>query len=213
MHENLIKILAFGYNLDYHYIMNTQSCEKLNAQLEDGRVYRREYLNQFSTSVDRDLLSLVASGKLEKVAPGMYAKPKQSRFGLLPPEENELVKQFLKDDRFLLYSWNDYNSLGLGLTQLYTHKVVYNLKRHGQFTLAGKKFDFRRPSNGFPDALSREFLLVDLVNNLKYLAEDSSEVMSAIKRNKDKFDMHEVSKLANLYGKVATKKFFKELTN
>jgi hypothetical protein len=191
--------------------MNTQTARKLSTQLEEGKVYRRESLSRFSKSVDRDLLILVASGKLEKVAPGMYVKPRQSRFGALPPEDRELVQQFLKDDRYLLYSWNDYNSLGLGLTQLYMHTVVYNYKRHGKFKLAGKAFDFRRPTNGFPKVLTQEFLLVDLVNNLKYLAESSSAVKAAIKRNFKKFDADKVEQLANLYGKVATKKFFKEL--
>lgn len=193
--------------------MNTHSSKNLNAHLKSGKVYRREHLSRFSTSVDRDVSTLVARGKLEKVAPGMYVKPKQSRFGVLPPDDNDLVKQFLKNGRFLIYSWNDYNSLGLGLTQQYMHKVVYNDKRHGKMNLAGKRFDFRRPNNGFPQTLTREFLLVDLVNNLKYLAEDSNNVIAAIKRNKNNFNLAEAERLANRYGKIATKKLFKELNN
>ena len=46
--------------------------------------------------------------------------------------------------------WNQYNALGLGLTQLYNRLIVYNHKRHGIFKLGNKTFDFRRPARGFP---------------------------------------------------------------
>lgn len=50
---------------------------------------------------------------------------------------------FLKDDRFLLTSPNAYNALGLGTTQLYNRRVVYNHKRHGKFVRGGRTYDFR----------------------------------------------------------------------
>jgi len=54
-----------------------------------------------------------------------------------------LVGGFLKDDRFLLTSMNAYNALGVGTTQLYSKKTVYNHKRHGDFTLGGMTYAFR----------------------------------------------------------------------
>ena len=64
-------------------------------------------------------------------------------FGKAPAQDDELVATFLKDDRFLLASPNAYNSLGVGTTQLYDKTVVYNHKRHGEYALGGRKFDFR----------------------------------------------------------------------
>jgi hypothetical protein len=75
------------------------------------------------------------------------------------------VAGFLKDHRFLLASPNAYNALGVGTTQLYDKTVVYNHKRHGQFSLGGRTFDFRQKPS-LPKKLTREFLLVDLANNL-----------------------------------------------
>src|SRR5688572_29733901 len=98
--------------------MNTTT-RQLVSHLKSGRVYRREALLPFSKAVDRDLMDLTTEGVLEKVAAGLYYKPATSRFGSLPPDDKELVKEFLRDNNFLLYSWNHYNSLGLGLTQLY----------------------------------------------------------------------------------------------
>lgn len=190
--------------------MNTSSLN-LVSHLNFGRVYRRDELLHFSKAVDRDLNSLTRGGLLQKVAAGLYYKPSRSLFGALPPNDQDLVASFLKKDVFLLYSWNTYNSLGLGLTQLYNQPIVYNRKRHGLFKLGNKTFDFRRPLRGFPTEISTEFLLVDLVNNLNELAEDIDAVKNKIKQNLQKFDLEKVSYFAKMYGKVGTKHFFAKL--
>ncbi|PIQ42621.1 MAG: hypothetical protein COV52_02360 [Gammaproteobacteria bacterium CG11_big_fil_rev_8_21_14_0_20_46_22] len=192
--------------------MYTRSFEKLAHHLKSGHVYRREDLAPYSKAVDRDLMRLSVEGLLEKVAPGLYYAPKASRFGHLPPNDKDLVKAFLRDDDFLLLSWNDYNSLGLGLTQLYNRTVVYNYKRHGVFKLGNKAFDFRRPARGFPKKLTPAFLLVDLLNNLNELADENVEALKAKIKNKLSDDLlKQAAGCAKQYGKVATKKFFAEL--
>ncbi|OGO93715.1 MAG: hypothetical protein A3F41_00900 [Coxiella sp. RIFCSPHIGHO2_12_FULL_44_14] len=192
--------------------MRPRSFEKLAHQLTPGHIYRRERLCTRSKAVDRDLMKLVKQGLLEKVAAGLYYVPKQSRFGKLPPENKKLVQAFLRDDQFLLYSWNEYNSLGLGLTQLYNRSIVYNYKRHGVFELGNKTFDFRRPARGFPKKLTKTFLLVDLVNNLNELAEDTEAVKMKLKEKLTLTQLKTVYDCAKQYGKVATQRFFWELS-
>ena len=93
-----------------------------------------------------------------------------------------MVGSFLGDDRFLLVSPNAYNGLGVGTTQLYNKPIVYNRKRHGEFELNGRPFEFRRRPS-FPKVVSEEFLLVDLLHNLDRLAEDREAVrVRALKR-------------------------------
>lgn len=193
------------------YIMKSNA--KLMSNLEMGRVYRREALVPFTKAVDRDLKSLSKDGTLKKVAPGLYYYPKKSRFGELPPNDFELVNTFLKDDPFLLFSWNDYNSLQLGLSQLYNKIVVYNNKRHEEVLLGNKMFDFRRPHRGFPTELSKEFLLVDLLNNLFEFSDDPEEVKRHVKEKLASFDLDKLKLLSKLYGKIATKKFLKGVTD
>ena len=83
---------------------------------------------------------------MDKLSGGLYYVPRQSVFGKAPADENDLVAAFLKDDRFLVTSPNDYNTLGLGTTQLYNTRRVYNHKRHGDFKLGNRSFHFvRRP--------------------------------------------------------------------
>jgi hypothetical protein len=186
--------------------------EELKKHLRPGRVYRREDMAQWSKAVDRHLKQLVSEGTLTKLAGGLYLFPKVTVFGKAPPEEDRLVESFLKDDRFLLAPPNAYNSLGVGTTQLYDKTVVYNHKRHGHFSLGGRKFDFRvRPS--LPRTLSREFLLVDLVNNLDRLAESKKEVLARVRESVAAYDAARRPRLLRAaieYGNVRTKKFFSE---
>ncbi len=191
--------------------MKTRNFETLYSNMDFGKVYRREDLLPFSHAIDRDLSTLNSKGMLEKLSRGIYYKPKLSRFDKLSPSDEEVVSAFLSKDKFLLYSWNQYNSLGLGLTQLYYKAIVYNLKRHGLFKLGNKIYDFRRPNRGFPEVLTPEFLLVDLLNNLDELAENHEFVKSQIRANLDRFDSLKVKEYALTYGKVATKHFFNKV--
>jgi hypothetical protein len=183
--------------------------DELRKHLRPGRVYRRQELAAWSHSVDRHLKELMEDGTLTRFATGLYLYPKETVFGKTPPEDAELVASFLKDRRFLLASPNAYNSLGVGTTQLYDKTVVYNHKRHGEFALGGRSFDFRvKPS--FPKRLSPEFLLVDLVNNLDRLAESRVEVLTRVKERVPSFDGPRLERAARDYGSVRTKKFFSE---
>lgn len=183
--------------------------QELKAHLRPGQVYRREDLAQWSNAVDRHLKQLVNDGTLTKLAGGLYCYPKKTVFGKAPAEDNKLVEAFLKDRRFLLASPNAYNGLGVGTTQLYDKTVVYNHKRHGDFSLGGRKFAFRvKPS--FPKKLSREFLLVDLVNNLDELGESKKDVLDRLSKRVRAYDVRRLRRASRDYGKVRTKKFFEK---
>ena len=110
--------------------------EKLKMHLREGQVYRRNDLVKWSRSVDRHLHALLQEGILQKLSQGVYYYPKNSTLGKTPPVEENLVRSFLNDDRFLLTSPNLYNTFGTGTTQLYNQRTVYNHKRHGKFNWA-----------------------------------------------------------------------------
>ena len=189
------------------YIGGMTKVEELKLHLRPGQVYRREDLARWSNAVDRHLKQLVEDGTLTKLAGGLYSYPKKTVFGKAPAEDDKLVETFLRDSRFLLASPNAYNSLGVGTTQLYDKTVVYNHKRHGEFVLGGRKFAFRvKPS--FPKKLTKEFLLVDLVNNLDQLAEAKSEVLERVRERAASYDSQRLQRAVRDYGNVKTKKFF-----
>lgn len=183
--------------------------EEFKKHLKPGQVYRRADLQQWSTAVDRHLKELVEEGTLQKMSQGIYYYPTEASFGAVPPEDEKLVGAFLKSDDFLLTSPNFYNSLSVGTTQLYNTCVVYNHKRHGEFELGGKMFDFRL-KHKFPKELSEEFLLVDLLNNLNQLAEDRESLLNNVKAKVLKDPVPQMKRAVNAYAGERTKTLFNQ---
>jgi len=187
--------------------------EQLKRHLKPGMVYRRSDLTKWSKSVDRHARELVQQGVLEKLQNGLYYYPKSSTFGNVPADERSLVRTFLKEDDFLMTSPNAYNALKLGTTQLYNSLVVYNHKRHGTFELAGRKFEFRM-KHRFPRKLTEEFLLVDLMNNLKSLAEDKEALKTKVREKVFQLDTKKLQHAVKRYANASSKKYFESvLTN
>ena len=185
--------------------------DKLRKHFCRGQVYRRADLLSLSNSIDRHLKQLVEEGTLTKLAGGLYYHPKQSVFGAVPAGDKELVAAFLKDHRFLLTSPNIYNTLGVGLTQLYNTTWVYNHKRHGCFWLGRRKLDFRMKRH-FPKMLSEEFLLVDLVDNFHCLSDENYEARhESVKRRALRMNAKVLAKNVRKYGGRKAKKFFGEI--
>jgi hypothetical protein len=180
----------------------------LRQHIKPGDVYRRSDLEYFSTSIDRHLSQLVQDGTLLRLSQGLYYAPQFSKFGAVPPSDNVLIERFLKDDEFLMISPNSFNSLGLGLTQLYNTTWVYNHKRKGEFRLNGKLFEFKLKSS-FPTQITKEFLLVELLNSLDYLGENL-DLVSLSSKIKD-FDSGVLIQMAQKYGSGRVRKILKSI--
>ena len=180
----------------------------LFKHINQGEVYRRSDLEYYSTAIDRQLAQLIKGGKLVKLNQGLYYAPMQSKFGVVPPDDHLFVERFLKDEDFLLISPNSFNTLGLGLTQLYNTMWVYNHKRKGEFILNGKSFDFKL-KNSFPQKITREYLLVDLLNNFESLAEDKKNIVDKLTRNVLSFNIDALMKATQQYGNGTAKRIIK----
>ena len=180
----------------------------LFKHINQGEVYRRSDLEYYSTAIDRQLAQLIKGGQLVKLNQGLYYAPMQSKFGVVPPDDHLLVERFLKDEDFLLISPNAFNTLGLGLTQLYNTMWVYNHKRKGEFILNGKSFNFKL-KNSFPQKITREYLLVDLLNNFESLAEDKKNIVDKLTRNVLSFNMDTLMKATQQYGNGTAKRIIK----
>ncbi len=183
---------------------------ELKKHLRPGQVYRRADLLAWSSAVDRHLKQLVEDGTLTKLAGGIYAYPKHSRFGAVPADDEKLVEAFLKDHRFLLTTPNAYNALGVGSTQLYNETIVYNHKRHGRFKLGKREYDFRIKPH-FPSKLTEAFLLVDLIDNLDRLAERKSAIEEGVKKKARRIDPKALARAVQAYGGLKSRKFFEPL--
>jgi len=188
--------------------MKTNPLGELKKHLRAGKTYRRADLVQWSKSVDRHLQALQKDGSLKKLRAGLYYCPKKSVFGEVPADDYELVRTFLKDDRFLLTSPNAYNALGLGTTQLYNRRVVYNHKRHGEFVLGGRTYEFRVKHHFPRQVVSEEFLLVDLMNNLENLAEDREALLLRVREKVKSMNSTRLKRAVHEFANFSTRKFF-----
>lgn len=176
-----------------------------------GQVFRRKDLAADLPAVDRELGRAVEAGLVRRVAQGLYYVPKKTPFGDAPPREEALVEKFLDDSHFLLFNPSCYNTLGLGTTQLYNTTVVYNHKRHGKFTLAGFEFDFRdKPRFPSRKQVTREYLLVDMLNNLGELAEDAEPLLMSVRSRLQEFDTSRLEKALSNYGSARTRRYFRD---
>lgn len=185
----------------------------LLSKLTVGEVYSWSDLEPLSGSLGRDLKQLQEEGYLKRVGPGLYLLPKQSRFGTVPASAEQVIQAFLKTNDFLMLSPNLYNSLGLGLTQLKKQTFVYNKKRHGDLKLGNRTYEFKLKAKGYPKKLTKEYLLVDLVNNLEDVGEDPIKLLNNVADSvqKNQFNNSSLFALAKQYGHVYTKKFFAAL--
>lgn len=182
-----------------------QTLERMTARLVPGHVYRRSDFLDMSSNVDRHLAELLAGGKLKRLYQGLYSAPKTTRFGESLPDENSLLLAFLKDDHFVVYSQSQFNVLGLGTTQLYNERLVFNRKRVGKFTLGGRTYTFLRWREA-PKELTAEFLVVQLLNRLDYLAEDHHQILKRLGERLLRFNTRKLLYASSHYGTLSTQK-------
>lgn len=126
-----------------------------------GQVLRTKDLSVWSANPVRLAQRLVRDGYLQKLKHGLFAVPKQSRFGLVPPDLPNLVAAFLEGAPFIQTGPPAWNSLGLGSTALWSHSLIYNTKRSGIFMLGNQRVHFRRVR--FPERPPKEWFVVDLL--------------------------------------------------
>ena len=104
---------------------------------------------------------------------------------------------------------SDFNKLGLGTTQHTAVSYVYNRKRSGAIELDGRKYIF--VMRKLPPAQTNEYLLVDMLNNLKSLGEDSRYFLQKLATTLPKMELR-MDKLLNTaeeYGKRWVRRYLK----
>jgi hypothetical protein len=172
--------------------------------LEPGRVYRTRDLAVWSANPPRLAKRLVNDGALVPLAQGLFACPKRSRFGVVPPSDEELIRAFLDGTPFVFTGPDRWNALGLGSTALFAAPLVYNTKRSGTFELGGRKFVLRRVA--FPESPPVEWFVIDLLEHADQAGTSRADVAMALARalSRDALDGPELREMARRYGTRAT---------
>jgi hypothetical protein len=173
--------------------------------LEPGRVYRTRDLAAWSTNAPRLAKHLVEQGTLVPLAHGLFVHPRRSRFGLVPPADEEVMRAFLGGAPFVFTGPERWNALGLGTTAVFAMPLVYNTKRSGRFELGGRPFLLRRVA--FPTNPPVEWFVVDLFEHAGQagtsLADLTEGLRPALARGA--FDPERLRVMADTYGSRDTR--------
>jgi hypothetical protein len=172
--------------------------------LEPGRAYRTRELRRWSANPTRLARRLVREGRLREAAHGLFYAPVESRFGPAPARDEEILRAFLDDDRFVITGPPRWNALGLGSTAMFAATLVYNTRRTGDFTFDGRRFLLRRVL--FPESPPPEWFVVDLLQHHEMagtsLAELEQQLTSTLREGR--WHAKRLRDMADEYGTKAT---------
>jgi hypothetical protein len=180
--------------------MNTPA----QPELEPGRAYRTRDLRPWSANPTRLARRLVDEGKLREAAHGLYYVPVPSRFGPAPASDEALLRAFLGGERFLVTGPPYWNALGLGSTAMFAVKLVYNLRRSGEFELDRRRFLLRRVY--FPETPTAEWFIVDLLQHHDMAGVGLSVLREGLVATLriGRWDRARLREMADVYGTKAT---------
>lgn len=173
-------------------------------RLEPGRVYRTRELAMWSANAPRLARRLVDEGALVPLAHGLFAHLRPSRFGPVPPRDEEIMRAFLDGGPFVFTGPERWNALGFGTTAVFAVPLVYNTKRSGTFTFGNRRFVLRRVA--FPENPPAEWFVVDLFEHADQAAASPTDLALALERAlaQGRFDRDRLLELARRYGSRVT---------
>lgn len=183
---------------------NTTMGIPAKPRLEPGRVYRTRDLTAWGMNAPRLAKRLVREGELVPLAHGLFAHLKRSRFGVVPPSDDELMRAFLGGAPFVFTGSDRWNALGLGTTAVFAVPFVYNTKRSGTFHFGGRRFVLRRVA--FPENPPPEWFVVDLLEHADQAGASRTEVAASLARAlaRGAFSRERLREMAKQYATQAT---------
>lgn len=185
----------------------------VNPKLEPGRVYRTRDLKAWGINAPRLAKRLVKEGKLVPLANGLFAHPKRSRFGAVPPSDKEIMRAFLGETPFVFTGSEHWNALGLGATAVFAAPLVYNTKRSGTFQFGGRRFVLRRVA--FPENPPPEWFVVDLLEHADQAGASRVDLSASLSQAlaRGTFSRERLLEMAERYGTKATQALVTSMTS
>ncbi len=172
--------------------------------LKPGRAYRTKELRRWSANPTRLARRLVHEGRLREAAHGLFYAPVESRFGLAPARDEEILRAFFDGDRFVITGPPRWNALGLGSTAMFAATLVYNTRRTGEFIFDGRRFLLRRVM--FPESPPPEWFVIDLVQHHEMVGVSLSDLEQQLTSTlvDGRWDAKRLRAMASEYGMKAT---------
>ncbi len=147
----------------------TQKIEKQIKKLKEGTTFKYQQLsidsNEYSAAA-KAIERLIEKGIIKRVSTGVFYKPKQTIFGELKPNEEELLKPYLfQNNKRIAYitGISLYNRMGL------TTQVPRNIKiasRDKRITISVGNIK-GNPVKSYVDVTDKNFSLLEILDALK----------------------------------------------
>lgn len=103
-----------------------------NEMIISNELYRNELSSQMRIEAYyKALQRMCEKGELDKIAKGIYYKPKRTKYGVIPPSDQDIIQAFTKDHTGTVIGYVLYNRLGL-TTQISRTVQVLSSKLDGQ---------------------------------------------------------------------------------
>jgi hypothetical protein len=181
--------------------------------LTPGRVYRTADLKRWGANPTRMAEQLVATGQLRKLRHGLYYRPQRSKWGVVPPARDEVLRALLKGTPFLVTGSGAWNALGLGSTAVFATPLVYNSRLSGEVTIDEFRFAFRRVR--YPSPVNTEWLVVDLIQNRDMAGLDTETLTQPLRAalRSGRFDAARLQRMAAEYGTRETQALVADAIN
>lgn len=178
-----------------------EKIERKINRIKEGTIFKYLQLGIDQTeysAATKAIERLIKKGIIKRVSTGVFYKPKQSAFGKLKPEEEELLKPYLfQDGKRIAYITGGslYNRMGLTTQVPKTIKVASKVKR--VTTKIG--ITQVKPVKSYVDVTNENYYLLEILDALKDFKNiadlDKKSAISILKNNIDKLPQNDLSRM------------------
>jgi hypothetical protein len=155
-HQNFKGLMINGHSLDSNTLR-----QRIEAMPEDSILFRSDFPEYHAEFVGSTLSELTNEGVLTKIAQGIYAKPRKSRFGIVLPTVDKVVQAIATRDnaQVLPSGMTALNILGLS-TQVPMNYTYLTTGSERTVKLANRQVTLKR---GVPKNFCYETRLIALL--------------------------------------------------
>lgn len=147
----------------------SQKIVKKIAQIPEGTVFGYQDMgidaHEYSAAA-KSIGILIAAGKVKRASKGVFYKPKQTVFGLIPPSDSDLLKRYLfKNGRRTAYITGTSLYNGMGLTTQFAFTILVATKtRRSQIVIGKIKI---KPVRSYVDVTNDNYKLLGILDAIK----------------------------------------------
>lgn len=126
------------------------------------------YFEQFNFSMSeaafyKALERMVKEYVLIKISKGIYARPEQSKYGIVPPSEEEIISNFIENNKGIVIGYQLYNLLNIS-TQISKNIKIYCNMINQQTKTIGNVF-IERKEVDFSDEVCKVIEMLEILSN------------------------------------------------